>query len=293
MTRVSKKLGPRMLRTLGTVVRVVVLSIIGFAISIPFVWMVGASFKPRAEVEEAHIVPREPTLDNYPVVLDRMPDPVTGQYLGLRFGRWYFNSIFVALSVTLLQVLTSSMAAYAFARMQWRGRDTVFLLYLATMMIPGVVTMIPNFQIMVSLQFLNTYRGLIIPAAFTAFGTFLLRQFMLSIPQAMDEAAKIDGAGHWRIFWDIVMPQARPGVIALAIITMLGAYQSFFWPLIMLNQEQYYPLPVGMLALDSTYGRQTELIMAATVMNVVPLILIFIIFQKYLVKGLQLGGVKG
>ncbi len=293
MRRGTAKTAPRLLRNLGTVVRILVLSIIGFAISIPFVWMVGASFKPRAEVEEAHIVPREPTLNNYPIVLDLMPDPVTGKYLGLRFGRWYYNSILVALCVTLLQVLTSAMAAYAFARMQWRGRDTVFLLYLATMMIPGVVTMIPNFQIMVSLHFLNTYHGLIIPAAFTAFGTFLLRQFMLSIPQAMDEAAKIDGANHWRIFWDIVMPQARPGIIALAIITMLGAYQSFFWPLIMLNQEQFYPLPVGMLALDSTYGRQTELIMAATVMNVVPLIIIFIIFQKYLVKGLQLGGVKG
>jgi ABC-type glycerol-3-phosphate transport system permease component len=286
-------LRPRTARTVGLVFRLFVLSLIGFAISIPFVWMVGASFKPRAEVEEPHIVPEEPTLNNYPIVLDMMPDPVTGEYLELRFGRWYFNSIFVALSVTLLQVLTSSMAAYAFARMQWRGRDTVFLLYLATMMIPGVVTMIPNFQVMVSLEFLNTYRGLIIPAAFTAFGTFLLRQFMLSIPQAMDEAAKIDGASHWRVFWDIVMPQARPGVIALAIITMLAAYQSFFWPLILLNKDQYYPLPVGMLALDSSYGRQTELIMAATVMNVVPLILIFIIFQKFLVKGLQLGGVKG
>ena len=266
---------------------------IGMIICIPFVWMVSASFKPRAEVEEINIVPEDPTLRNYPVVLDLQKDPGTDRYLGMRFGRWYFNSIFIAMSITLLQVLTSAMAAYAFSRMQWPGRDKVFLLYLATLMIPGVVTMIPNFQVMVGLRFLNTYHGLIIPAAFTAFGTFLLRQFMLSIPRELDEAATIDGAGQWQIFWEVIMPLARPGLIALAIITFLGAYQSFFWPLIMLTDEQFYPMPVGMLLLDSTYGKQTEYIMAATVMNVVPLVIIFCIFQKFLVRGLQLGAVKG
>jgi ABC-type glycerol-3-phosphate transport system permease component len=255
--------------------------------------MLGASFKPRAEVEQAHIVPREPTALNYPVVLDLLPDPVTKVYLGMRFERWYFNSIFVAMGITLFQVLTSAMAAYAFSRMEWPGRDRVFLLYLGTMMIPGVVTMIPNFQLMVSFGFVNTYHGLIIPAAFSAFGTFLLRQFMLSIPTSLDEAATIDGAGHWRIFWDVIVPLARPGLIALCILTFLGAYQSFFWPLIMLQDEQLFTMPVGMLRLDSTYGRQTELIMAATVMNIIPLIVIFVMFQKFLVKGLQLGGVKG
>lgn len=280
-------------RTLSNAARFVILCTIGFSICIPFVWMVSASFKPRAEVEEVNIVPHEPTTRNYPIVMDLEPDPVTGKKLNMRFGRWYFNSVFIAVGVTFLQVLTSAMAAYAFSRIRWAGRDTVFLLYLATMMIPGVVTMIPNFQIMVSLGFLNTYRGLILPAAFSAFGTFLLRQFMLSIPRSLDEAAEIDGARHWQIFWDVVMPLARPGLIALAIITFLGAYQSFFWPLIMLNDAQFFPMPVGMLALDSSYGRQTELIMAATVMNVVPLIIIFVAFQKFLVKGLQLGGVKG
>ncbi len=215
------------------------------------------------------------------------------RYLDLRFGRWYFNSIFIAVTVTVLQVLTSAMAAYAFSRMRWRGRDTVFLLYLATMMIPGLLTMIPNFQIMVTLGLLNTYHGLIIPAAFSAFGTFLLRQFMLSIPPSLDEAARIDGAGHWQIFWHVVMPLTRPGLIALGIITFLGAYRSFFWPLIMLHDAQYFPMSVGLLTLDSSYGKQTELIMAATVMNIVPLVVIFVVFQKFLVKGLQLGSVKG
>lgn len=255
--------------------------------------MVSASFKPRAEVEKVNIVPINPTIHNYPIVLDRIPDPKTHKKLGLQFGRWYFNSFFTAVGITFLQVLTSAFAAYAFSRIKWRGRDTVFLLYLGTMMIPGVVTMIPNFQIMVSIGFLNTYHGLIIPAAFSAFGTFLLRQFMLSIPSALDEAATIDGAGHWQIFWDMIIPLARPGLIALSILTFLGSFQSFFWPLIMLNQSQYYPMAVGLLSLDSSYGRQTELIMAATVMNVVPMIIIFVTFQKFLVKGLQLGGVKG
>lgn len=273
--------------------RFAALCIIGFTMSIPFVWMVSMSFKPRHEVEELQIVPKEPTARNYLIVLDRMPDPGTGKKLQLKFGRWYFNSLFIALCVTLVQVLTSAMAAYAFSRMRWKGRDTVFLLYLATMMIPGVVTMIPNFQIMVGLRFIDTYHGLVIPMAFSAFGTFLLRQFMLSIPPALDEAAEMDGATHWQIFWDVIVPLARPGLMALAIITYLGAYQSFFWPLIMLNDEQLFPMSVGMLALDSSYGRQTELIMAATVMNVVPLIIVFVVFQKNLVKGLQLGSVKG
>ncbi|HZT40718.1 MAG TPA: carbohydrate ABC transporter permease [Chthonomonadaceae bacterium] len=274
-------------------VRLIALCVFGLAVSLPFVWMVSASFKPRSEVEEVRIVPQHPTARNYPIVLNEQPDPVTHKKLDLRFGRWYFNSLFLAAVTTFLQILTSAMAAYAFARMVWKGRDTVFLLYIATMMIPGVVLMIPNFQIMVWLRFLNTYHGLILPAAFSAFGTFLLRQFMLSISPALDEAATIDGASHWEIFWEVIMPLARPGLIALAVITFLGNYQSFFWPLILLNDAQYYPLSVGMLALDSSYGRQTELIMAATVMNVVPLIVVFVLFQKFLVKGLQVGGIKG
>jgi multiple sugar transport system permease protein len=211
----------------------------------------------------------------------------------MRYTRWYYNTFFVAMGITLLQVLTSSMAAYAFSRIQWRGRDKVFMLYLATMMIPGVVTMIPNFQIMVWLGFVNTYHGLIIPAAFSTFGTFLLRQFMLSIPPSLDEAAQIDGASHWHIFWEVILPLARPGLIALAILTFIGSYQSFLWPLIMLNSQDLFPISVGLLTLDSSYGKQTEMIMAAATMAVAPLIIVFMIFQKFLVKGLQMGGVKG
>jgi multiple sugar transport system permease protein len=274
-------------------VRMIVLCVLGLLIALPFVWMVSASFKSLAEVDQVQIVPHHATLQNYPIVLNIQPDPVTHLKLGLRFGRWYYNSVFIAFGTTFLQVLTSALAAYAFARIRWKGRDTVFLLYLATMMIPEVVLMIPNFQAMVSLHLLNTYHGLIIPAAFSAFGTFLLRQFMMSISPALDEAATIDGAGHWTIFWEVVLPLARPGLIALTVITFLGAYQSFFWPLIMLNDDHLFPMSVGLLSLDSSYGRETQYIMAATVMNVVPLIVIFVAFQRFLVSGLQLGGVKG
>ena len=203
------------------------------------------------------------------------------------------SSFFIAFANTLIQVLTSALAAFAFARLEWRGRDSVFLLYLATMMIPGLTLMIPNFQVMVWLGFLNTYHGLIIPASFSAFGTFLLRQFMLSIPKAMDEAAHIDGASKWQTFTDVILPLTRPGLIALALITFIFQYQQFFWPLIMLNDQQFFPLPVGLLELDSTYGQQTELIMAAATITVTPLVILFVIFQKFLVRGIQLGGVKG
>ena len=279
----------------STRVRFVAMGLLGFMLTMPFVWMAGASFKSRAEIEAGgvHVVPEKMHAQNYPILFGQLPEPVTGEKLELKFGRWFFNSIFIAFANTLIQVLTSALAAFAFARLEWRGRDSVFLLYLATMMIPGLTLMIPNFQVMVWLGFLNSYHGLIIPASFSAFGTFLLRQFMLGIPRALDEAAYIDGASKWQTFTDVILPLARPGLIALALITFIFQYQQFFWPLIMLNDQQFFPLPVGLLELDSTYGQQTELIMAAATITVTPLILLFVIFQKFLVRGIQLGGVKG
>ncbi len=160
-------------------------------------------------------------------------------------------------------------------------------------MIPGLVVMIPNYELMVKLELLDSYAGLIVPASFSAFGTFLMRQFMLTIPTAIDEAATIDGANRWRLFWDIVLPLARPGLIALAIFTFLGNYGSFFWPLVMVKSDHLRTLPIGMLHFDALYGKQTNLLMAASVMNILPLIILFTVSQKFLVKGIQLGGVKG
>lgn len=211
----------------------------------------------------------------------------------ISFKKYYFNSVFVAGWVTLLQCFTSSLAAYAFARMRWRGRDTIFKLYLATMMIPGVVTMIPNYTLLVALHLLDSYLGLVVPAAFSAFGTFLLRQFMLTIPPSLDEAATMDGATHWRIYWDVILPLTRPGLIVLAIFTFMGNYGSFFWPLIIIKSEHLRTLPIGMLYFDTSYGNQTNLIMAASVLNIFPLIVLFVILQKHLVRGIQLGAIKG
>jgi ABC-type glycerol-3-phosphate transport system permease component len=160
-------------------------------------------------------------------------------------------------------------------------------------MIPGVVTMIPNYAIMVDLHLLDSYTGLIVPAAFSAFGTFLLRQFMFGIPKALDEAARIDGASMATIFWDVVLPLARPGLIALAILTFLGNYGSFYWPLVMVKSESLRTLPIGMMYFDSAYGKETNLLMAASMMSLVPPILLFIVGQKHLVRGIQLGAIKG
>jgi ABC-type glycerol-3-phosphate transport system permease component len=259
-----------------------ILCVLALSMLLPFLWMVLASFKTRAEVEQINPFPAVWHPENYRRVFEQIP-----------FAKYYFNSIFIAAWVTLLQCLTSAMAAYAFSRIQWRGRDAVFRLYLTTLMIPGVVTMIPNFTLMVKLHLLDSYAGLIVPAAFSAFGTFLLRQFMLTIPPALDEAAGMDGATHWQIFWEVILPLARPGLITLAVFTFMGTYGSFTWPLILIKSEGLRTLPIGMLYFDGNYGKQTELIMAASVMNIIPLILLFVVTQKFLVEGIQLGAVKG
>ena len=256
--------------------------LISFTMLVPFCWMVLTSFKPLAEVENLNPFPSAWRIQNYIDVFEQIP-----------FAIYYFNSFFIASWVTFLTCLTSAFAAYSFSRLNWTGRDSVFKLYLATMMIPGVVTMIPNYVIMVKLQLLNSYAGLIIPASFSAFGTFLLRQFMLTLPKSLDEAAKIDGASHWQIFWNVIMPLTQPGIVTLAIFTFLGNFGSFFWPLILIKDETLRTLPIGMLYFDTMYGRQTNLIMAASVMNIVPLIILFVISQKFIVKGIQLGAVKG
>lgn len=271
-----------MTKSVKTALTYVLLTTLAVTMLLPFLWMVLASFKSLAEVEKLNPFPTVWHPENYASVFQQVP-----------FARYYFNSVFVAAWVTFLTCLTSAMAAFAFARLNWPGRDKVFQLYLATMMIPGVVTMIPNYTLMVKLHLLDSYAGLIIPAAFSAFGTFLMRQFMLTVPKALDEAAEMDGATPWQIFWDVILPMARPGLITLAIFTFMGNYGSFFWPLILIKSEHLRTLPIGMLFFDTIYGRQTNLIMAASVMNIIPLILIFVSSQKFLVQGIQMGAVKG
>ncbi|QQE11547.1 carbohydrate ABC transporter permease [Planctomycetota bacterium] len=267
---------------LNTGILNVFLTILSMLLILPFIWMLLTSVKPLSEVGTDSWIPSTWQWHNYLDVFDAIP-----------YARYYCNSLLIATWITFLQVTTSALAAFSFSRLEWPGRDKVFMLYLSTMMLPGLVMMIPNYQIMIQLGLVDSIAGLILPGAFSAFGTFLLRQFMLSIPSSLDEAAEIDGASKWRLFWDIILPLSRPGVIALAIFTFVGNYHSFFWPLVMLKSQHKYTLPIGLLYFDSSAGQETNLLMAAVVMSVIPLVFVYVILQKQLVAGIQLGAVKG
>jgi len=233
------------IRQLGKALsRHLVLALIGLFMILPFLWMVFAGLKPLSEIGAENWIPDRFRWENYREVFSVIP-----------FGRFYWNSIFVATWVTFLQVFTSSLAAFSFSRLQWPGRDKIFLLYLSTLMLPGLVVVITNYQIMVRLGLVDTFIGLVLPSAFSAFGTFLLRQFMLTIPSSLDEAAEIDGASKWRVYLDVILPLSRPGIIALTIFTFIGNYHSFFWPLVMLRSVDKYTLPVGLLFLIRKWGR--------------------------------------
>ncbi len=260
------------------------LALLALTFLAPFLWQTAASLTDNADIDlvSRTFWPGRVQAENYVRVFEVVP-----------FAKYFFNSILVAGWVTLLHLLTSAMAAYAFSRMEWRGREQVFVLYLATMMIPGAVLMAPNFAIILKLHMYNSYAGLIVPAAFGAFGTFLLRQFMLTIPKSLDEAALIDGAGHWRAFWEVILPLARPGLITLAIFTFIGNYSSFFWPLVLTKDENLRTLPIGLLSFSDDHGTDIPQLMAASLMAMVPLVILFVLLQKYLVKGIQLGAVKG
>lgn len=248
----------------------------------PFVWMLLTSLKPLHEVEAGNLIPRAPKPGNYAEIFKQSP-----------FAIFFLNSFLVAAWVTFLTVLVSAMAAFAFSRLRWKGRDSVFKLYLATLMVPGVVTMIPNYAVVVQLKLLDSISGLVIPAAFGAFGVFLLRQFMLTIPGSLDEAAEIDGADPWTTFWEVTMPLAKSGLTTLAIFTFLGNYSSFYWPLLVIKSEELRTLPIGMLFFDTSYGKQTNLLMAASVMALLPPLIAFILAQKHLIRGIMVGAVKG
>ncbi len=279
-------------KLLGTSMVHLLLVVLSLTMVLPFIWMVLTSLKPLDEVGLESWLPTDFHWENYAVLFGIGVDE-SERAQGIAYGRWYWNSVFVASCVTYLQVVTSALAAFSFSRLSWIGRDKVFFMYLGTMMLPGLVMMIPNYQIMISLGLVDTYWGLILPAAFSAFGTFLLRQFMLTIPHSLDEAALIDGASKWRLFWDVILPLSRPGLITLTIFTFIGNFHSFFWPLVMLKSTHRYTLPVGLLYFDSSQGQQTNVLMAAITLSVVPMLVLFVVLQKYLVKGIQLGAVKG
>jgi ABC-type glycerol-3-phosphate transport system permease component len=262
----------------------VMVALMALMLVLPFTWMILTSLKTLDDTGLDSWLPSVFKWSNYKDVFTMK---------GITFGRWYWNSIFVASWVTFLQVFTSSLAAFSFSRLRWKGRDKVFLTYLGTLMLPGLIMMIPNYRNMIQLGLIDTYPGLILPAAFSAFGTFLMRQFLMNIPHSLDEAAEIDGASKWELYWNVILPLSRPAIVTLTIFSFIGNYNSMFWPLVMMKSPDKYTLPIGMLAFDSSQGQQTNLLMAAVAMSVIPMILVFIFMQKQLVKGIMLGGVKG
>ncbi|MEZ4831377.1 MAG: carbohydrate ABC transporter permease [Caldilineaceae bacterium] len=251
---------------------------------LPFAWMLSTSLKTPPDIftYPPLWIPDPIAWENYADTLDAIP-----------FGRYYLNSLFVAVSVTLLQILTSSLAAFAFARLRFRGRESLFLLYLATLMIPFQVTMIPNFILVRYLGWFDSFQALIFPTAFSAFAVFLLRQYFMGMPLELDEAARMDGAGSFRIWWQIIMPLSSPVLAALTIFTFLGSWNDFLWPLIVTNSVSTRTIPVGLASFQGEYNTQWNLLMAGSVIALLPVLIIYFFAQKRFIEGITLSGMGG
>ncbi len=206
---------------------------------------------------------------------------------------FYLNSLLVAVAVTVGTLVTSALAAFAFARLEFPGRNALFLTYLSTLMVPFVVTMIPIFALLKLLRLTDTYFALIVPVMFSAYGTFLLRQFFLAIPRDLEDAARLDGCGHLGVLRHVILPLSKPALATLGTFTFLGTWNSFMWPLIVINSEEKMPLMVGLYAFMGEYSAQWHLLMAASVMVMVPVILVFVLGQRYFIEGIVLSGMKG
>lgn len=251
---------------------------------LPFAWMLSTSLKEPAEIftYPPIWIPNRLAWENYTKAVSAMP-----------FGRFYLNSLIVAVSVTFLQLFTSSLAAFAFARLRFWGRNGLFLLYLATLMIPFQVTMIPNFILVRYLGWYDSYQALILPPAFSALSTFLMRQYFLSIPPDLDEAARVDGASSWRIWWQIILPLSGPVIAALTIFLFLGSWNDFLWPLVVTNSLEMRTLPVGLSTFQGQYNVQWHLLMAGSVIALIPVLAIYMIGQNWFVRGITLSGMGG
>lgn len=275
----------------------------------PFAWLISASFQSMGDIfsQPPHWIPPDPTLDGYKGFLG-VGTPSNGD-TNVNSGDWHWfaNSAFVATSVTVLQLFFNSLAAYVFAKRRFPGRDAIFMLFLATMMIPGQVTLVPNFLVLKHIPFfgendafgngghgmLNSYWGLILPGVVSAFGIFLLRQYMQSIPDELLDAARIDGANEFRIFWSVVLPLCTPALAATAIFTFQGAWEDFLWPLIIISDNDHTTAPLG-LALFVVKNRTSwNLLFAGSVIATLPMIIVFIIFQRKFIQGISLAGLKG
>lgn len=260
------------------------LSLVGVTMLVPFLWMLSTSFKDPGEVFTfpPKWVPHPITWQNYADAWTVVP-----------FGRFYLNSIVVGALTTAGQVFTSALAAYAFARLRFPGRDRIFLAYLATMMIPGSVTMIPVFILIKQMRLIDTYTALILPGIFTAYGTFMLRQFFMTLPRDLEDAAKIDGCSLFGIFCRITLPLSKPALATLTVFTFMGSWNNFMWPLIVVNSTSKMTLPIGLQSFQNLYSTEWTLLMAGSLIALIPVVVVFLINQRFFVEGIQMGAIKG
>lgn len=274
----------RLFQGLGKLALYLLLVLGGLTMLIPFAWMVSTSLKTGEFVltMPPQFIPNPATLDSYRRIFELYP-----------IGRMLFNSLLVASFSTLGQLVTCSMAAYAFARMKFRGQNIVFLIYLATLMVPFQVTITPLFIMMRIFGWINTYQGLILPGVFSAFGTFMLRQAFITIPAEYEESAAMDGASPLTIFLKIILPLAKPALATLTVFSFMGSWNSFMWPLFIVREESLMTLPVGLATLQGRWLTEWNLVMAGTVITILPMMLLYLVAQKYLVQGYVMSGLKG
>lgn len=276
----NRKLG------VGKLILTVIFWLIGFSMLLPLIWMISASFKMEADVFNfpiQWIPPRFNGIENYKAVWGK-------QY---NFGLYYWNSISLTVAATALQMFVSSLGAYGFSKVHWKGRDQVFVLYLATMMIPPQVTIVSQFLIAKQIRLYNTHLGLILLYMFSVYGVFLLRQSMLGIPESLSESAKIDGASHFRVFLQIIFPLTKPALATLGILKFVWTWNDYQAPLVFLSSRKLYTIQLGMKQFASEAGNYYSLIMAAAVSSIIPLVIAFLFGQRFVIDGIASGAVKG
>jgi multiple sugar transport system permease protein len=258
---------------------------VGAALTLtPLIWMVSASFMPagQANTFPPSFLPSDPTFEHYRELFVR-----------LDVGRYFLNSALLATAVTAISLLFNSMAGYGFAKLRFRGRDPLFRVLLGGLVIPVQIAMLPLFLMLKELGLVNTYGGVIVPAMAGIFGIFLIRQYALGVPDDLLDAARIDGASELRIYWSVILPLCKPILITLGIFTFLGVWNDFMWPLIVLTDADMYTLPVGLANLVGEHVQDTELMMAGSVLTVLPVLVLFLALQRYYIEGIMMGSVKG
>jgi multiple sugar transport system permease protein len=263
--------------------------LIAFLFLAPLLWMISTAFKTPEEIITGlgalRWLPRAPTTANFANVLGKTEEfPV---------WRWTANSVLISTAVTALVLTVDSLAAFAYARLRWRGRDTLFAVLVATMLVPGQVLLIPAYLLIRGLGWFDTYWALIVPAGAGAFGVFLLRQFFRSVPIELEEAARLDGCGPMRVFWHVVLPLSRAPLAALGIFTFLGTWNAFEGPLIFTDSLEMRTLPIGITIFQGRYNIEYGPMMAAATLAAIPVTIAFLLFQKYIIKGIALTGLAG